>query len=128
MAVAQAYNTADLVAKDRAGRPQELTDRAQSRAGAGDCPFCQGHEDDTTREVAAYRAPGSAPNRPGWRVRVVPNKYPALVPDVAPGSFRVESATASSSGGSEHALFRARPALGVHEVIIESPRHLRSTT
>jgi UDPglucose--hexose-1-phosphate uridylyltransferase len=104
-----------IIAKDRADRPQELGDRPLPRASAAACPFCEGHEDETTREIDAYRASGSPPNGPGWRVRAVPNKYPALVPG-------------QPLEPSQHDLYRAFPASGVHEVIIESPRHLRSTT
>jgi UDPglucose--hexose-1-phosphate uridylyltransferase len=43
------------------------------------CPFCAGHEHMTPPEVLALgRPPGSAPDTPGWRVRVVPNLYPAV--------------------------------------------------
>jgi UDPglucose--hexose-1-phosphate uridylyltransferase len=104
-----------IIAKDRADRPQELTDRSVPRSSAASCPFCEGHEDETTREIAASRAAGTTANGPGWRVRVVPNKYPALVPDGMP--------VAGNRG-----MYQVMPAVGVHEVIIESPRHLRSTT
>jgi len=42
------------------------------------CPFCAGHEHLTPPEVDAVRPGGGPPDTPGWRVRVVPNKYPAL--------------------------------------------------
>jgi UDPglucose--hexose-1-phosphate uridylyltransferase len=42
------------------------------------CPFCEGHEDRTPPEVFALPAEGREPNSPGWRVRVVPNLYPAF--------------------------------------------------
>lgn len=42
------------------------------------CPFCDGSEGKTPPEIFAIREPGSEPNSPGWKVRVVPNKYPAL--------------------------------------------------
>jgi UDPglucose--hexose-1-phosphate uridylyltransferase len=45
------------------------------------CDFCGGHEDQTPPETFSIRAakegPGSAPDTPGWSVRVVPNLYPA---------------------------------------------------
>src|SRR5881396_1715845 len=41
------------------------------------CPFCYGHEHMTPPEVLAYRKDG-VPNGPGWWIRCVPNKYPAL--------------------------------------------------
>lgn len=68
------------------------------------CPFCPGSE----ARLPAVLAQVDSADPPGWRVRVVPNKYPAVA---APGaSGEVEAA-------------RARPAGGLHEVIIESPRH-----
>ena len=50
----------------------------QSHVESGACPFCEGHEAQTPPEIASYRDRGSRPNTPGWRVRVVPNKFPAL--------------------------------------------------
>lgn len=41
------------------------------------CDFCEGRENETPPESYAIRVHGSAPNGPGWRVRVVPNLYPA---------------------------------------------------
>jgi UDPglucose--hexose-1-phosphate uridylyltransferase len=65
-----------IVAPARASRP---ADAAGRDATAPPCPFCAGNEARTPPEVDALRPPGSAPDGPGWRVRVVPNKYPALV-------------------------------------------------
>ena len=42
------------------------------------CPFCEGREDRTPPEVFALPAEGRAADSPGWRVRVVPNLYPAF--------------------------------------------------
>ena len=41
------------------------------------CPFCEGREDRTPPEVLGLPR-DRAPDTPGWRVRVVPNKYPAF--------------------------------------------------
>ena len=64
-----------IVAPSRATRPADA-------AGRGDasppCPFCAGHEGLTPPEVDALRPAGGAPDGLGWRIRVVPNKYPAL--------------------------------------------------
>jgi UDPglucose--hexose-1-phosphate uridylyltransferase len=43
-----------------------------------ECPFCEGREDRTPPEVFAIADGERRPNTPGWRVRVVPNLYPAL--------------------------------------------------
>ena len=79
-------------------------------------PFAEGHEDQTPPEVYALRD-GSAPDSPGWRVRVVPNLYPAL----APGE---PDPVADPLGGrrGEPDLFASRPARGAHELIVNSPK------
>ena len=41
------------------------------------CDFCGGHEERTPPETFSIREDGSAPDTPGWSVRVVPNLYPA---------------------------------------------------
>jgi UDPglucose--hexose-1-phosphate uridylyltransferase len=73
-------------------------------------PFAEGHEDQTPPEVYADRPDGSAPDGPGWRVRVVPNLYPALSAD-------------AEDPGRSHApdLFTASAARGAHEVVINAP-------
>src|SRR5438309_90024 len=72
------------------------------------CPFCYGHEHMTPPEVLAYRKDG-VPNGPGWWIRCVPNKYPAL---------QVE--------GEVHRhvsqLFHSVNGVGAHEVIVETPK------
>ena len=67
-----------IIAKNRAKRPHELVDGAASKASTNFCPFCEGQESHTPHEIAAYRHSGTHRDRPGWRVRVVPNKFPAL--------------------------------------------------
>jgi UDPglucose--hexose-1-phosphate uridylyltransferase len=42
------------------------------------CPFCEGREERTPPETLALGRANGAPDTPGWRVRVVPNLYPAL--------------------------------------------------
>jgi len=103
------------VATERARRPDSFTQAAKESVAARDvCPFCPGHETMTPPEVLAYRAPGTAPNTPGWWVRVVPNLYAA---------FRLEP------DGQEHqdGRFWQRDAIGACEVLISSPDH-RATT
>ncbi len=66
-----------IVAPARAARPSGRREQA-GEAAPGDCPFCPGNEALTPPEVDALRPAGSSADTPGWRVRVVPNKYPAL--------------------------------------------------
>jgi UDPglucose--hexose-1-phosphate uridylyltransferase len=43
------------------------------------CPFCEGHERKTPPELFALGGgEGREPDTPGWKVRVVPNLYPAF--------------------------------------------------
>lgn len=102
-----------IVAKNRARRPQDFQQGVASRK-ATECPFCEGNERDTPDEIMAYRPNGSAANGPGWQIRVVPNKYPALE----------LNGDLESRGEGLYELMRG---VGAHEVIIECPRHLLST-
>ena len=72
----------------RGVRPSDL------RGSSAVCPFCEGNEALTPPELDAFRDGDGAADGPGWRVRVVPNKYPALAPPQ-----------------------------GRHEVIVHSPDH-----
>ena len=66
-----------IIATDRAKRPVAPQGRAAARR-RGFCPFCEGNEDHTPHEILAYRERNTRPDEKGWRVRVVPNKFPAL--------------------------------------------------
>ncbi len=84
-------------------------------------PFAEGHEDRTPAELYAVRPGGGAANSPGWRVRVVPNLYPALTPSEHGG----EAQTAAEVRGQPD-LFVSQPASGAHEVIINGPQPVLS--
>jgi UDPglucose--hexose-1-phosphate uridylyltransferase len=71
-------------------------------------PFAPGHEDRTPPELDALCADDD-PTRP-WRVRVVPNLYPAL-DDAAPAPERSHAPD----------LFTASAARGAHEVVVNAP-------
>jgi UDPglucose--hexose-1-phosphate uridylyltransferase len=85
-------------------------------------PFLEGHEDRTPPEVYALRSDGSAPDGPGWSVRVVPNLYPALA-DAPDDEARSEPLAA---GPGEVELFNSRPATGSHELIVNAPQPVSS--
>lgn len=103
-----------IIAAGRAKRPGHRG-AAASAAEAETCPFCAGNEAMTPPEVFADREPSDEPDRSGWRVRVVPNKYPALAADAAPRPTAGE-------------LYETLNGIGIHEVIIESPDHLTDLT
>jgi UDPglucose--hexose-1-phosphate uridylyltransferase len=101
-----------IISTDRRKRPSEFRLERQSLIGEPHCPFCAGHEDMTPPEVLSFRQNGGAPNSPGWDLRVVPNKFPAL---------QVEGDLDRQGEG----LFDRMNGVGAHEVIIETPDHAR---
>src|SRR5918992_1908815 len=79
-------------------------------------PFAAGHEDRTPPEL--FTLPGDDGS---WRVRVVPNLYPAL------SAGEAEAGGDPLAGGrGEPDLFASRPALGAHEVIVNAPDPVHS--
>jgi UDPglucose--hexose-1-phosphate uridylyltransferase len=99
-----------IISSERGKRPSEFQDQ-RNKKRAGFCPFCAGNERTTPNEVLAYRAEGAAaPNGPGWRLRAVPNKFPAL---------QIEGDLNKAGEG----IFDKMNGIGAHEVIIESPDH-----
>jgi len=100
-----------IISTDRAGRPRDFLEETHARQPVADiCPFCPGHERLTPREVLAYRPLEGSANSPGWKVRVVPNKFPAL---------QVEGDMGREGLG----LYDRMNGIGAHEVIIETPDH-----
>jgi UDPglucose--hexose-1-phosphate uridylyltransferase len=98
-----------IIAPDRVAGLRPWTPNPVGALDGDMCPFCEGHEHIAGREILAWRATGHD-NGHGWRVRVVPNRLPAL---------RVESHYAEPVGG----LLQSLGGLGAHEVIIETPDH-----
>ncbi len=99
-----------VVSTDRQKRPNDFTLHHASVIGREHCPFCPGHEAMTPPEVLAYRQNGTPPNGPGWDLRVVPNKFPAL---------RVEGTLDRQGDG----MFDRMSGIGAHEVVIETTDH-----
>jgi UDPglucose--hexose-1-phosphate uridylyltransferase len=95
------------VATDRATRPGDFAPRrldVESDPGRP-CPFCPGHEESTPPALESYGPEGS------WRVRVVPNLYPA---------FSGDEALAVDNIGP---VFTQAQASGIHEILVLSPEH-----
>ncbi len=100
-----------IIATERAARPTDfLAQREEEDTDPERCPFCEGREAVTPPEIFAIRPEGSPRDGPGWRVRVVSNKYPAL---------RIEGDTERSPVG----IFTRMDGVGAHEVIVETPQH-----
>jgi UDPglucose--hexose-1-phosphate uridylyltransferase len=100
-----------IVAGERGSRPGAFLDVApRPPIDAERDPFALGHEDQTPPEVYALRDDGS------WRVRVVPNLYPALSPGEPD-----DGSDPLAAGRGEPNLFASTPAVGAHEVIVNAP-------
>ena len=98
-----------IISTERAKRPVygpggEVSDPQE-------CPFCAGNEAMTPPEIQVFRDESDLSRSGQWTVRVVPNKYPAVVPDGSATQIADE-------------LYAAQDGIGVHEVIIESPSHV----
>ncbi len=100
-----------IISTDRSGRPHDFVPLLPAKPVSSIlCPFCPGQERLTPKEIMAYRPQPAEPNSPGWTVRVVPNKFPAL---------QVEGDIGREGVG----LYDRMNGVGAHEIIIESPGH-----
>ncbi|MEE8383176.1 MAG: galactose-1-phosphate uridylyltransferase [Thermodesulfobacteriota bacterium] len=98
-----------IISTERGKRPSSFHADKKVSAG-GFCPLCPGNEDKTPPEVFAYRSSDSLPDTPGWSLRVVSNKFPAL---------RIEGELDRRGEG----IYDKMNGVGAHEVIIECPDH-----
>ena len=96
-----------VVSTDRAGRPSAFLPRMLpvESGPKRPCPFCPGNEEKTPPALETYGPSGQ------WRVRVVPNLYPA---------FDGDDAMVVTHLGP---VFTQAPASGIHEVLVLSPDH-----
>jgi UDPglucose--hexose-1-phosphate uridylyltransferase len=99
-----------IISTDRGKRPSDFVRESVQIKGNGFCPFCYGNETKTPPEVLAYGRNGSGKDTPGWSIRVVPNKFPAL---------QIEGDLDREGEG----LFDRMNGIGAHEVIVETPDH-----
>jgi UDPglucose--hexose-1-phosphate uridylyltransferase len=104
-----------IISAERAMRPSDFTEvvgeeSEEVEEAKANCPFDEGNEGATPPEVMAYRPKGSKPDTPGWTIRVVPNKFPAVSREGQP--------TRTS-----HGMYDQIDGVGAHEVIIETPDH-----
>jgi len=98
-----------IISTERGRRPSDFTIEPV-RARSSNCVFCPGSEAKTPPEILSIRSPDSAANEPGWSLRVVPNKFPAL---------RIEGELEPEGEG----LYDMMNGVGAHEVVIETPSH-----
>jgi UDPglucose--hexose-1-phosphate uridylyltransferase len=98
-----------IIATERAKRPSQYTKLDEELKG-GFCPFCPGNERSTPPEVLSYRPTSTPKDSEGWWLRVVPNKFPALL---------VEGNLKRSGQG----MYDRMTGYGAHEVVVESSSH-----
>lgn len=102
-----------IIATERAKRPDQFSSRKEKKSPPAHdpgCVFCPGNEHLTPNE--AHRIPGADGN---WQVRVVPNKFSAL------------SSAGELTRRNEGFLKRTVSGVGIHDVIIETPEHHKTT-
>ncbi len=97
-----------VIARERALRPDQFAGPKQQEPQKNDyvkdCPFCPGNEAMAEEEVFRLEENNK------WRLRLVPNKYPAVVP----------------TGNIERnmdGIYRSMDAFGFHDVLIEHRKH-----
>jgi UDPglucose--hexose-1-phosphate uridylyltransferase len=97
-----------ILAETRSRRPSNYVSGAEKK----DCPFCRGNESMTPPEITAIRKNNGSFE--DLRVRIVSNKFPAVVPNPDP---------IPQKSNSDFYPYTLEPGQGAHEVIIETPRH-----
>lgn len=100
-----------IIAPERGRRPGRERTGARPAGGPAPrfdptCPFCPGNEHLLPGIIEETPGAGSGP----WGTRVVPNKFPALD-------------SQAGTAGFPEAQGPVQPGYGVHEVIVETPRH-----
>lgn len=99
-----------IISVERGKRPTDFISPSHQRKKGGFCPFCPGNEPTTPSEIMAFRPPQTKPNSPGWTLRVMPNKFPAL---------QIHGDLNKTGEG----IFDRMNGIGAHEVIVETPEH-----
>ena len=97
-----------ILSVERGHRPSHYQSDRHAVPEPKSCPFCPGNEAMTPSEVFSHRSLDTAPDSPGWRVRVVPNKFPALTTANHPEQYK-------------EGIHSRIPGFGAHEVVIETP-------
>lgn len=97
-----------IVSPKRVRRPSDF-ELSSREAYDIDSPFVYGNEHKTPSEIYAIRDYGQRKDSPGWKVRVVPNKYNAL---------DIEKSPVSDFDG----IFEKMDGFGAHEVVIDTPK------
>jgi UDPglucose--hexose-1-phosphate uridylyltransferase len=100
-----------IIATERARRPDQFVRKVEKKplpAFVANCPFCPGNEKLTPPQTYVV------PDDHSWQVRVTPNKFAAL---------SYEGERRRSIVG----IRRTVTGVGIHEVIVETPDHSKTT-
>ncbi|MDD5431423.1 MAG: galactose-1-phosphate uridylyltransferase [Candidatus Omnitrophica bacterium] len=100
-----------IIATERARRPDQFSTQPHEGPVEGKCPFCEGVESQTPPEIYAVRPNRSAPNTPGWDLRVIPSIAPFL---------KIEGELDRRGKG----LYDLMNGVGAHEIIVETNKHI----
>jgi UDPglucose--hexose-1-phosphate uridylyltransferase len=109
-----------VIATARGKRPTDFVKQPIQKTKPEECPMCPGNEHMTPPAVLVYLKSGKAVKKTddkdnichkNWLIRVVPNMYPAFCPPQ--GKFNPDRSKKDN----------LLPAVGHHEVLIESPIH-----
>lgn len=93
-----------LCAENRKNRPYEFLHKTEEKAKGNDkCPFCGGHEDQTTPPLYQDGADDC------WEIRVFPNMFPAVAKE--PKVLL------------ENSFYQQISGKGLHEVLVDTPYH-----
>jgi UDPglucose--hexose-1-phosphate uridylyltransferase len=101
-----------IIATERAKRPEEFVRKKEKKevpVYVATCPFCPGNEDQTPSETFSLKGPDGK-----WSVRSVVNKFSALTPEGEIVKNKTDFKQYISG-------------VGLHEVIIETPEHNKTT-
>jgi UDPglucose--hexose-1-phosphate uridylyltransferase len=101
-----------VIKSEPALRPEDFEKEDHTPRKQSTCPFCDHKEYLTPPEVEAIRPSDTKPNAPGWKVRAVTNKFPALKPEGTLDKLGV-------------GMYDMTSGVGAHEVVIETPDHNR---
>ncbi len=116
------HNRWVIIADERKKRPHAFYRELEEVSDKRKCPFCEGKEKKTPPEIDSFRVRGK-PDEPGWRIRVVPNKYPALNPEgFNPEGLNPKGKIRKIFDGLSYRYH----GYGRHEVIIETPHHKKN--
>jgi UDPglucose--hexose-1-phosphate uridylyltransferase len=101
-----------IIATERAKRPEDFVKKKKEKVilpgYSESCPFCPGNERMSPVETCSIREG----NR--WKVRAIPNKFPAVSPE-------------GELVNREDGIVRLVSGVGIHDVIIEGPEHNLTT-